>query len=65
MGLNLHILYRISDRGCGISHEKLPHIMEYHFTTANDNTDQRIDGGLFGQIMHEPTDGPASGPMHG
>lgn len=39
--------------------------MEYHFTTANDNTDQRIDGGLFGQIMQEPNDGPASGPMHG
>lgn len=58
-------IVRISDRGCGIPHTLLPHIMEYHFTTANENTDHRIDGGLFGQIMSEPNDGPASGPMHG
>lgn len=62
---DVDFIIRISDRGCGIPHQLLPHIMEYHFTTAGSSTDHRLDGGLFGQMMNEPNDGPASGPMHG
>ncbi|XP_054710333.1 3-methyl-2-oxobutanoate dehydrogenase [lipoamide] kinase, mitochondrial-like [Uloborus diversus] len=62
---DVDFIIRISDRGCGIPHQLLPHIMEYHFTTAGSSTDHRLDGGLLGQIMNEPNDGPASGPMHG
>ncbi|XP_023218093.1 3-methyl-2-oxobutanoate dehydrogenase [lipoamide] kinase, mitochondrial-like [Centruroides sculpturatus] len=39
--------------------------MEYHFTTAGTSTDHRIDGGIFGSMMVEPSEGPAAGPMHG
>ncbi|KAG8173935.1 hypothetical protein JTE90_002395 [Oedothorax gibbosus] len=60
---DVDFIIRISDRGCGIPHQVLPHIMEYHFTTANLSTDPRLDGGLFGNIMSEPTE--TSGPMHG
>lgn len=61
----IDFIIRISDRGCGIQHHLLSHIMDYHFTTAGTSTDHRIDGGLFGSIMSEPNDGPAAGPMHG
>lgn len=39
--------------------------MEYHFSTADDKSDKPADAGVFGQIINESNDGPASGPMHG
>ncbi|XP_067140420.1 branched-chain alpha-ketoacid dehydrogenase kinase-like [Centruroides vittatus] len=62
---DVDFIIRISDRGGGIPHHLLPHVMEYHFTTAGTSTDHRIDGGIFGSMMVEPSEGPAAGPMHG
>lgn len=62
---DVDFVIRISDRGGGISHALLPRVMQYHFTTAGDSTDPRLDRGLFGTIMSDPAEGPAAGPMHG
>lgn len=42
---------RISDRGGGIPHETLRHVFDYGYTTAGTSTDDRVDRGLFGQIV--------------
>jgi len=62
---DLDFVIRISDRGGGIQQALMKEVMQYHFTTAGSNTDHRIDGGLFGNMMDVATDGPAAAPMHG
>jgi [3-methyl-2-oxobutanoate dehydrogenase (acetyl-transferring)] kinase len=38
-------------------------VLNYHYSTADESTDERIDGGLFGSIMRSPSDYCV--PMHG
>ncbi|XP_041348387.1 3-methyl-2-oxobutanoate dehydrogenase [lipoamide] kinase, mitochondrial-like [Gigantopelta aegis] len=56
---------RISDRGGGINQKIVHNVWDYNFTTSGTTTDERVDGGLFGQIMHTDNTGPAPGKMHG
>ncbi|XP_048252445.1 3-methyl-2-oxobutanoate dehydrogenase [lipoamide] kinase, mitochondrial-like [Haliotis rufescens] len=56
---------RISDRGGGIPPKVLAKVWDYNFTTSGAVTDDRVDGGLFGQIMNTDNSGPAPGKMHG
>lgn len=60
---NIDFIIRISDRGGGISHDMIDLVTQYHFTTSGTSTDHRIDGGLFGCMMHEPNS--ATTKMHG
>lgn len=60
---DIDFIIRISDRGGGIPHHCVNLVTQYHFSTANQLTDSRLDGGLLGNIM---TDSIArSSPMHG
>lgn len=38
-------------------------VLNYHYSTADAPTDDRLDGGLFGSIMRPPSD--YCSPMHG
>lgn len=39
-------------------------VMQYHFTTSGSDTcDQRVDGGIFGNMIQEPNS--SSAKMHG
>ena len=38
-------------------------VTRYHFSTANETTDSRIDGGILGNIMQDSA--TRSSPMHG
>ncbi|KAK3766517.1 hypothetical protein RRG08_056448 [Elysia crispata] len=55
----------ISDRGGGIPDKIVGKVMDYNFTTSGMTVDDRVDGGLFGQIMDTGHTGPAPGKMHG
>ncbi|XP_050411184.1 3-methyl-2-oxobutanoate dehydrogenase [lipoamide] kinase, mitochondrial [Patella vulgata] len=56
---------RISDRGGGIPHSYVNKVWDYNFTTSGSLSDDRIDGGLFGQVMNASNSGPMPGKMHG
>ena len=61
-------IIRISDRGCGIRHDLVDLVTQYHFTTANRGQysaaeDSGFDRGLFGNIMADST--TRASPMHG
>lgn len=43
-----HVAIRFSDQGGGISPKNMDHIWEYSFTTANEEDDDDMAGGLFG-----------------
>ncbi|XP_013386145.1 3-methyl-2-oxobutanoate dehydrogenase [lipoamide] kinase, mitochondrial isoform X2 [Lingula anatina] len=62
---DVDFIIRISDRGGGIPHEHSSKVFEYHFTTSGSVVDERVDGGLFGEVMNPSSKGPAAGPMHG
>ncbi|RXN22591.1 3-methyl-2-oxobutanoate dehydrogenase [lipoamide] mitochondrial [Labeo rohita] len=53
---------RISDRGGGIPHSILDQVMDYHFSTAEQSTQDPRMSNLFNTITNS---GPQSGPMHG
>uniref|UniRef100_A0A9J7ZUK5 Protein-serine/threonine kinase n=1 Tax=Cyprinus carpio carpio TaxID=630221 RepID=A0A9J7ZUK5_CYPCA len=53
---------RISDRGGGIPHTILDRVMDYHFSTAEQSTQDPRMSNLFDNITNS---GPQSGPMHG
>ncbi|CAM4535599.1 unnamed protein product [Leuciscus chuanchicus] len=53
---------RISDRGGGIPHSILDKVMDYHFSTAEQSTQDPRMSNLFDSITNS---GPQSGPMHG
>ena len=59
--LLLYFIARISDRGGGISHGQVKKIFEYGYTTSGQNVDERLDHGIFGELMQNR----AEGPMHG
>lgn len=56
---------RVSDRGGGIPENLVNKITKYHYSTANNssNEDHRLNGGLFGTMMSDPND--YCMPMHG
>ncbi|XP_012944307.1 3-methyl-2-oxobutanoate dehydrogenase [lipoamide] kinase, mitochondrial, partial [Aplysia californica] len=60
-----HFVFRISDRGGGIPAKIAKKVFDYNFTTSGSTTDDRVDGGIFGQIMQAEHTGPAPGKMHG
>ena len=54
---NKDFVIRVSDRGGGMSESMVKKITRYHYSTANNNSNQcdsRLDGGLFGCIMSDP-----------
>ncbi|XP_036392816.1 3-methyl-2-oxobutanoate dehydrogenase [lipoamide] kinase, mitochondrial-like isoform X2 [Megalops cyprinoides] len=53
---------RISDRGGGIPHRILDKVMDYHFSTAEESTQDPRVSNLFDTMTNS---GPQSGPMHG
>lgn len=56
------LLRRASDRGGGIPHSILDRVMDYHFSTAEQSTQDPRMSNLFDNITNS---GPQSGPMHG
>ncbi|XP_064651709.1 branched-chain alpha-ketoacid dehydrogenase kinase-like [Lineus longissimus] len=50
---NVDFVIRISDRGNGIPHDIVNKVWEYHFTTAGQNEDSRVNRGLFGEIVED------------
>ena len=59
---DIDFIIRISDRGGGVPHDMIQKITQYHFSTAGEtDTDSRLDGGLLGSIMSEPTVVPMYG----
>ncbi|KAI8783147.1 3-methyl-2-oxobutanoate dehydrogenase [lipoamide] kinase, mitochondrial-like [Biomphalaria glabrata] len=60
-----HFVFRISDRGGGIPAKIVHKVFDYNFTTSGSLVDDKVDGGLFGQIMDNGHTGPAPGKMHG
>lgn len=60
-----HFVIRISDRGGGIPDKIVGQVMDYNFTTSGTAVDDRVDRGLFTNIMDTPHTGPAPGKMHG
>uniref|UniRef100_V9KVS1 Protein-serine/threonine kinase n=2 Tax=Callorhinchus milii TaxID=7868 RepID=V9KVS1_CALMI len=59
---NIDFIIRISDRGGGIAHSIVDKVMDYHFTTAEESTQNPRMNTFFGNILNS---GPQSGPMHG
>lgn len=58
--------FRISDRGGGIPHHLMERVLEYNFTTANEeNSDSSQEGHVFSDMMEAVNPNPAGGPMHG
>lgn len=55
---------RISDRGGGIPHDKVDQVMQYNFSTAEESTEQMMQGDIFGNML-EAVNRTTSGPMHG
>ncbi|KAK0148766.1 [3-methyl-2-oxobutanoate dehydrogenase [lipoamide]] kinase, mitochondrial [Merluccius polli] len=53
---------RISDRGGGIPHNIIDKVMDYHFSTAEESTQDPRMSNLFNTMTNS---GPQSGPMHG
>ncbi|XP_033123251.1 3-methyl-2-oxobutanoate dehydrogenase [lipoamide] kinase, mitochondrial-like [Anneissia japonica] len=62
---DLDFIIRISDKGGGCPHSIVNRVFQYHFTTVGQNTDSRVTGGIFGEVMNADNFGPAAGPMHG
>ena len=58
------ILFRVSDRGGGIPHDRVSKVMNYNFSTAEESTDQMMEEQVFGNLM-ETCNRTTSGPMHG
>lgn len=60
------LISRLSDRGGGISHQLMPKIMQYSFSTAELSTENGMmeDGGLFSNML-DVANSTTSGPMHG
>uniref|UniRef100_UPI00398ECDD4 branched-chain alpha-ketoacid dehydrogenase kinase isoform X1 n=1 Tax=Pristiophorus japonicus TaxID=55135 RepID=UPI00398ECDD4 len=55
-------IIRISDRGGGIPHNIVEKVMDYHFTTAEESTQDTRMNTFYGHMLNS---GPQSGPMHG
>merc|ERR1712029_201 len=55
---------KISDRGGGISKDRLNHIMMYSFTTADESQDALMEDDVLGNML-ESMNQTTSGPMHG
>ncbi|KAG7278180.1 hypothetical protein CRUP_002140 [Coryphaenoides rupestris] len=53
---------RISDRGGGIPHNIKDKVMDYHFSTAEESTQDPRMSNIFNTMTNN---GPQSGPMHG
>ncbi|OQV23417.1 [3-methyl-2-oxobutanoate dehydrogenase [lipoamide]] kinase, mitochondrial [Hypsibius exemplaris] len=63
---DVDFIIRISDRGAGVSHRDLPHIMDYHFTTASlfyGDDDKQTSG--MDDFVSLANPGASRGPMHG
>ncbi|BFZ18617.1 hypothetical protein BsWGS_21656 [Bradybaena similaris] len=60
-----HFVFRISDRGGGIPAKIIHQVFDYNFTTSGSLLDDRVDRGIFGQMMDTDNTGPAPGKMHG
>ncbi|XP_054155074.1 3-methyl-2-oxobutanoate dehydrogenase [lipoamide] kinase, mitochondrial-like [Oppia nitens] len=56
-------IIRITDRGGGIRHHLVDLVTHYHFSTAGETIDSRLDGGILGQIMKDSA--ASASPMHG
>lgn len=56
--------FRISDRGGGIPHHLIPRVLQYNFTTANDE-DADQDESVMNAMMESCNPNPIGGPMHG
>ncbi|ESO95382.1 hypothetical protein LOTGIDRAFT_116873 [Lottia gigantea] len=56
---------RISDRGHGIPSSVVNRVWDYNFTTSGTISDDRLDGGLFGQVMNSSQNSAMPGKMHG
>ncbi|KAL3856503.1 hypothetical protein ACJMK2_011254 [Sinanodonta woodiana] len=62
----IDFIIRISDRGGGIDHRIIDQIWDYNFTTSGSTVNDRIDGGLFGEITSPShMSGSKAGRMHG
>ncbi|GAV05817.1 hypothetical protein RvY_15892 [Ramazzottius varieornatus] len=64
---DIDFVVRISDRGCGVEHQHLPHIMDYHYTTASlfYSDSRKEDGGYMDDFVSLTNPGATRGPMHG
>ncbi|CAG2113899.1 unnamed protein product, partial [Medioppia subpectinata] len=56
-------IIRITDRGGGIRHDLVDLVTRYHFSTAGESIDSRLDGGILGHIMKDSA--TSASPMHG
>ncbi|XP_072909859.1 branched-chain alpha-ketoacid dehydrogenase kinase isoform X4 [Hemitrygon akajei] len=59
---DIDFIIRISDRGGGIPHDNINKVMNYHFTTAEENSQDSRMNTFYGHVVNS---GPHSGPMHG
>lgn len=57
-------IFKISDRGGGIPHDRVSQVMMYNFSTAEESTESIMDGDIFGNMM-ENCNRTTTGPMHG
>lgn len=64
---DIDFVVRISDRGCGVEHQHLPHIMDYHYTTASlfYSDSRKEEGGYMDDFVSLTNPGATRGPMHG
>ncbi|XP_021966863.1 3-methyl-2-oxobutanoate dehydrogenase [lipoamide] kinase, mitochondrial isoform X2 [Folsomia candida] len=62
---DIDFIIRLSDRGGGISHQLMPKIMQYTFSTAELSTEIGMgQNGLFSNML-DVANSTTSGPMHG
>ncbi|XP_055513886.1 3-methyl-2-oxobutanoate dehydrogenase [lipoamide] kinase, mitochondrial [Leucoraja erinacea] len=59
---DIDFVIRISDRGGGIPHNIIGNVMNYHFTTAEETSQDSRTNAFYGHLV---SSGPQSGPMHG
>ncbi|XP_059828997.1 3-methyl-2-oxobutanoate dehydrogenase [lipoamide] kinase, mitochondrial isoform X4 [Hypanus sabinus] len=59
---DIDFIIRISDRGGGIPHDNINKVMNYHFTTAEEDSQDSRMNTFYGHVVNS---GPHSGPMHG
>ncbi|XP_043574692.1 3-methyl-2-oxobutanoate dehydrogenase [lipoamide] kinase, mitochondrial isoform X3 [Chiloscyllium plagiosum] len=59
---DIDFIIRISDRGGGIPHQIIDKVTDYHFTTAEESSQDSTMNSFYG---HTVNSGPQSGPMHG
>lgn len=63
---DVDFVVRVSDRGGGIPHKIINRVWNYNFTTSGTSTDDRVNGGLFGEVMSPShMSGATPGRMHG